>query len=61
MAIQGAEAISEEIFEEKAPYRIPTAEDKTDASCARTGCHSATWLNPSWAIAGISTADWLSF
>jgi hypothetical protein len=24
MAIQGAEAISEEIFEEKAPYLIPT-------------------------------------
>jgi len=35
MAIQGAEAISEEIFEEKAPYLIPTAEDETDAPCAR--------------------------
>ena len=32
MAIQDAGSISEEIFEAKAPYLIPT-EDETEASC----------------------------
>jgi hypothetical protein len=37
MAIQDAGSISEEVFEAKAPYLIPTSADETDASCARTG------------------------
>jgi CheY-like chemotaxis protein len=34
MAIQDAGSISEEIFEEKAPYLIPAEEDETDAGSA---------------------------
>jgi len=47
MAIQDAGSISEEVFKAKAPYLIPTAEDETDASSARTEPPSGDVAEPS--------------